>query len=290
MDKEGLASQGAHPYQGKRIVLTSKHDKLELVKPFFEQLVDCEVFEEKLDTDQLGTFSGEIERTEPPRETAIRKAKLGMSATGARIGIASEGSIGPDPAIAFLHSDIEYCLLVDEENEIVISEMHRSFEIVAVTIRAIPGQDLSEFLQRADFPNHALIVSPHESDKSNCIKGIRDNESLDRAISVCAELSPDGSVIIESDFRAMFSPSRQKNIAEAARLLAIRVANLCPQCQMPGWGRTGYEKGLHCSECGQHSPNAVRAEVLGCVKCDYTQRGNVIATEIDPAQCSFCNP
>lgn len=290
MNGLSFESHSTHPYQGKRIVLTSKHKKLGLIKPTLEQHIGCEIFEKNLDTDLLGTFSREIERTASPRETAIRKARFGMKASGARVGIASEGSIGPDPSLPFVHSDIEYLVLVDDENEIVIAETFRSFDIVAATITCVADQDLSEFLMRADFPHHALIVSPNAAGKSRYIKGIQDRESLDKAISECAEFSLDGSVIIESDLRAMYSPSRQKNIEQAAKLLALRVSNLCPECQMPGWGRIGFEKGLHCSDCGQHSADALRAEVLGCVKCQHQQIGKVLAQEIEPAQCLFCNP
>ena len=96
----------------------------------------CELFEVNLDTDQLGTFSGEIERIAPPLETAIQKARLGMKETGLLLGIASEGSVGPDPIVPFIHSNTEHLVLVDDEIGIVISETYRSFEITATTIMA----------------------------------------------------------------------------------------------------------------------------------------------------------
>jgi hypothetical protein len=54
-----------------------------------------------LDTDQLGTFSGEVPREGSMLDVAMRKARLGMSATGLPLGIASEGTFGPHPAIPF---------------------------------------------------------------------------------------------------------------------------------------------------------------------------------------------
>jgi hypothetical protein len=280
----------AHPYVDKRIALTTKHDKLRLIKPAFDEYVGCELFEVNLDTDQLGTFSGEIERHAPPRETAIHKARLGMRETGSLIGIASEGSVGPDPVVPFIHSNIEHLVLVDDQNGIVISEIHRSFEITAATITAAPDQDLTSFLEKADFPNHALIVRPNTKIKSNCIKGVNDLEQLQEAIAISSKLSPNGFVVIESDLRAMHSPSRQRNIEGVAKLLAKRVSQLCPNCQMPGWGRVGYEKGLNCSECELENPDAIRQEKLGCVKCDYIELGKVISSTLSPAQCNFCNP
>lgn len=280
----------AHPYVHKRIALTTKHDKLRFIKPAFDEYVGCELFEVNLDTDQLGTFSGEIERIAPPLETAIQKARLGMKETGLLLGIASEGSVGPDSVVPFIHSNIERLVLVDDEKGIVITETHRSFDITVATITAAPDQDLTSFLEKADFPNHALIVRPNTQIKSNCIKGITNYEQLMGAIDISSQLSPNGFVVIESDLRAMHSPSRQRNIEEVAKLLAMRVNLLCPNCQIPGWGRVGYEKGLNCSECELENPDAIRQEKLGCVKCDHVELGKVIASVLDPAQCNFCNP
>ena len=282
--------QSKHPYSGKRIILTSKHEKLKLIKPSFDRYIDCEISEIDLDTDQLGTFSGEIERVSPPRETAIHKARLGMASTGISIGIASEGSIGPDPIVPFVHSNIEYLTLVDDENDLIISETYRTFDITVATITTSPGQDISEFLKKANFPVHGLMVRPNIDDKSNCIKGIIEHTSLLEAIEASSRISPNGFVIIESDLRAIHSPSRQKNISQAANLLAIRVSQLCPQCQTPGWGRVGYEKGLKCLECEQVNSNAIRQEILGCVKCENVEPGKVISTSLDPSKCEYCNP
>lgn len=280
----------AHPYVHKRIALTTKHEKLTLIKPAFDEHVGCEIFEVNLDTDQLGTFSGEIERIAPTLETAIKKARLGMEETGLRLGIASEGSIGPDPMVPFIHSNIEHLVLVDDELGIVISETYRSFDINAATITVAPDHYLMDFLEKVDFPNHALIVRPDTQNKNNCIKGVTNEEQLMEAIQISSQLSPSGKVVIESDLRAMHSPSRQRNIEEVAKLLAKRVSQLCTNCNMPGWGRVGYEKGLYCSECGWDHPNAIRQEILGCVKCEYTEQGVVISTVLDPANCNFCNP
>lgn len=279
-----------HPYSQKEIALTTKHEKLKLIKPAFNEYIGCNIFEVTLDTDQLGTFSGEVARVAPPREIAIQKARLGMNSTGSPIGIASEGSIGPDPMVPFINSNIEHLVLVDDDQEIVISEVHRSFDIVAATISATLKTDLTDFLQKADFPNQRLIVRSSKKADGNCIKGIADPDELTEAIAKVSRSSPDGLVIVESDLRAMHSPSRQRNIAEVAKLLAIRVSQLCPDCQLPGWGRVGYEKGLYCSECGLDNPSAIRQEILGCVKCEHVELGMVISSELDPAQCNFCNP
>lgn len=280
----------AHPYFQGTIVLTTKHEKLRAIKPAFIELVGCEIIEANLDTDQLGTFSGEIERLAPPRETAIQKARLGMIETGLSIGIASEGSVGPDPIAPFLNSNIEHLVLVDDETQIVIHESYRSMEITVASAKVSPKDDLTPFLKKADFPAHRVIVHPNTPDIQECIKGIGTFEDLVIAIEKCAAVSPDGLAVVESDLRAMYSPSRQRNIEKAAQALARRVSQLCPDCRVPGWGRIGYEKGVKCTECGFINLEAVRQEILGCVSCEYHELGTIIATELDPARCQFCNP
>ncbi len=85
-------------YAGRRVCLTTLHGKERvLARPFFHglgaELVVC-----GCDTDQLGTFSGEIERAADPLSTCVRKAALGLEASGLRLGLASEGSFGPHPS------------------------------------------------------------------------------------------------------------------------------------------------------------------------------------------------
>jgi hypothetical protein len=271
-------------------LLTSKHQKLPLVAPHFQQSCGLLIVESAIDTDRFGTFAGEIERVGTPLETAIKKARFGLENTDYSIGLASEGSIAPDYLIPFVQSDIEIMVLVDTHNDIVISEVHRSFDITAVSKTVNLNEDLSEFLLSADFPNHHLIVQPNESHNGPIYKGIETLSELHDAIALAAEASTDNQVRIQSDLRANHSPSRRKNISEAARLLALRVGSLCPHCSIPGWGLKDYLRGLNCSACSLSLPDAVHREILGCVRCTDTELGSIIATEVAPASCPQCNP
>lgn len=279
-----------HPYANREAVLTSKHQKLRLIDSSFRETVGLEIIEVALDTDQFGTFSGEIERTLAPLEAAVAKARMGINETGILIGIASEGSIGPDPLIPFLTSDIEHIVLVDEESGIQISEVYRSFDIVADRIRCVPNQDLTDFLQRADFPHHQLIVKTERSFSPLAVKGISDLDELYAAIGKCSRESETGSVVIESDLRANRSPSRAQNIFQAGQLLSKRLGQLCPHCRTPGWGRVDYERGALCGSCSGYVETAIRAEINGCVQCDFREVGRAILTLVEPAQCPWCNP
>lgn len=282
-----------HPYHHHPIVLTSKHKKLTLIQPFFQDIAGLTVVEEDLDTDLLGTFSGEVERTSPPLETAIRKAELGIIKTGAQLGLASEGSIGPDPLIPLAISNIEHMVLVDKVRGIVISESFRSFEIVKVSEVVAPGENLEKLMFLAGFPEQKLIAKPNQVDsrgRPNPIKAISTRESLLDAIVKCGMQSKDGKARIEPDYRAHNSPSRAKNITKVAEMLATRVSRLCPACNCPGWGKVGYNYGLSCEACDTQDSTAVRQEVLGCASCDQKLAGVILATSLSPARCQQCNP
>jgi hypothetical protein len=267
--------------------MPTKHDKARLVSQHFDEILKMKVQEVSVDTDVLGTFTGEIERIGTPLETALKKARLGIEATGNPYAIASEGSVGPDPVLGFFNANIETMVFVDIELDIHIHTTIKSNEIIA-SKTTTSNNDLADFLKKADFPNHALIVKPNHGVGS--IKGIRDLVELEEAIRRSRDLSADGQAIIESDLRAMSSPSRQKNISTVALKLAQRIAQTCPECSLPGWGLTSYVRGVECSECGDFSEEAARQEILGCVSCEYTSLGAVINLTLDPSRCMSCNP
>lgn len=276
----------AHPYQSQTAVLTSKHQKLELIGAPLKSAVGMNLIEEALDTDQLGTFSGEIERVGSTLETAIKKAKLGMNATGLSLGVASEGSIGPDPFVPFLVSNIETVVFVDSELDIVVSETVRSMEIASASVKALPGQDLIEFLAKIGFPEQRVIARGSTAIE----KGIGSLDELGAAIQRLSPQSQNGEVLIEPDYRAMYSPTRRVNIQKAAQALAVRIASLCPECACPGWGKKDFVRGLICSDCGTSHQDAVARELQACVGCDYVQPGKLVAESLDPSRCSSCNP
>ena len=277
-----------HPYSGKSVALATLHEKGALIAPAFKEILQMVVEEVAIDTDSLGTFSGEIERVGSAKETALRKARLGMEASGSMRGLASEGSIGPDFFIPFIQSDVEIITFIDDELGIELVESYRSTEITAHTITIDSAVDLSEFLKKADFPHHKLIVRTSQKPITFCRKGIATEESLHSAITEGLQQVP--SLVIESDLRAHCSPSRGKNIAAAAEKLARRLRELCPECAAPGWGVVGYEKGLACAECGEISDDALKSEILGCTRCSFKQEGKTLAEVIDPSRCNLCNP
>ncbi|MHB8498233.1 MAG: DUF6671 family protein, partial [Acidimicrobiales bacterium] len=198
-----------HPYAGRVAVLSTKHAKLPLIGPPFQRAVGLQVDAVAVDTDTLGTFTGDIPRLGPPLETAIAKARLGMSAAGQALGIASEGSIGPDPAMPFVIADRELVVLVDDDTGIVVWETHTSWDIVTATTTVRPGENLEQFLTRAGFPAHQLIVRPNSGQAQPICKGIGNLGDLAAAVTECASVATDGLACVETDLRAHACPSRR---------------------------------------------------------------------------------
>jgi hypothetical protein len=159
--------------------MPTKHDKAKLVTKHFNEILAMQVQEVVVDTDVFGTFSGEIERVGTPLENAVKKARVGIENTGNPFAIASEGSVGPDPLFGFINANIETMVFVDNELGIQVHETIKSNEIVAATTTTIKS-NLEEFLKKADFPNHGLIVKPNSG--QGAIKGIRDLLGLEDAI------------------------------------------------------------------------------------------------------------
>jgi hypothetical protein len=267
--------------------MPTKHDKARLITKHFNDILAIQVQELVVDTDVFGTFSGEIERVGTPLETAVKKARVGIETTGNPFAIASEGSVGPDPFYGFINANIETMVFVDNELEIQVHETIKSNEIVAFTTTTLKT-DLGVFLKKADFPNHALIVKPQHG--IGAIKGVRTLQELEEAILRSRDASSDGEAIIESDLRAMCSPSRQKNIAAVGLKLVQRLSRTCPECQTPGWGLKAYIRGVECFQCGDLSEDAIKQEIMGCFKCEFTALGEVINVILDPSRCMSCNP
>lgn len=283
--------QRDHPYSGRIVMLSTKHDKLPLIAPPLERIVGLRIATIAVDTDILGTFTEDVPRLSSPLDTAIAKARLGMSATGQALGIASEGSIGPDPSFPFVIADRELVVLVDDEADIIVWESYIGRDIVAATATVRPGDNLQPFLTQADFPTHRLIVRPNDIGVQPIYKGIDSLERLTVAIDESAYAASDGRACIATDLRALACPSRQPIIAAAAERLAQRLAQRCPSCGAPGWGRIDVLIGVPCAWCGTEVPRP-RAEVEGCPACEYRTVRPVVAPEfrVDPGECPHCNP
>ena len=282
------------PYSGCCAILTTKHAKSLAIAPAFWENLQISMLEYTLNTDLLGTFSGEIEREGSMLDCARRKCEMGMETLGDKVeyGLASEGSFGHHPLIPFLPCHCEVLYFIDRKRGFHLHEftMTENTNYQMKTIESLEA--LHAFANSAKFPDHGIIVRANIwNDKSVIYKGIRNSEVLAAAFESSIKHSDDGKAWVEADMRAHMNPTRMSVIAEIAQKLSIRLATLCPNCEAPGWGKVRVEQGLKCRICS-HETEMVKSEIFGCTKCDYTEQKNRpdgIETA-EPQNCQFCNP
>lgn len=284
----------AHPYACQPVALATKHSKEQAIAPALARTPGLRVVvPDDLDTDQLGTFTGETDRPAPPDQTALLKAQLGIQATSLPRALASEGAFGPHPHAFLLAGAQEILAFVDTELGIEVVEQqlthHTNF---AHTTTATLDAAVLRFAERVGFPSHGLVVRPNAGHPNGTLtKGIRRRTALTGAIALAARTSPDGLARIETDMRAHHNPTRKRQIALLARRLAARLTTPCPACGTPGYGTVDAERGLPCTACATPT-EWIAVEIDGCTRCaDRTRRPRRDRlTAADPAHCPCCNP
>lgn len=277
-------------FKDRMLVIATMHKKEQVLTPILESGlgVKC-ILPDNFNTDQWGTFSGEIERTLDPISTARQKCLKAMELSGCDLGIASEGSFGPHPSLFFVHADDEFMILIDLKNkiEIISRELSTNTNFNAKTIHS--EKELLDFASLINFPSHGLILKG-TNDTNNLIhKGIVNQTELIQAFNDLKQ--KDLLVQVETDMRAMYNPTRMSVIETVAKKLIKKVQSTCPNCQMPGFDITDIQAGLLCSFCEKPTKSTI-AYISVCSHCDFTKKHMYPngKTKEDPMYCDFCNP
>jgi hypothetical protein len=277
-------------FQQRKLVIATKHGKESVIAPLVEDAlgVQCMVLE-SFDSDQFGTFSGEVKRNQDALEAARMKCHAAMDASGCDLAIASEGSFGPHPIYFFAQADDEIVVFMDRKNGIEIWARELSTE-TNFNGKAISNWDeLLNFAETVSFPSHALIVRESADGVNNINKGIADKESLEGAFNLLMERC--GAAYVETDMRAMHNPMRMKVIEQATKKLVSKILSVCPSCSWPGFDVTNHKSGLPCSDCGMPT-QSILSHIYCCVACGFSRehfypRGK----ETEEARyCDYCNP
>ncbi|HAT1658553.1 TPA: hypothetical protein RG395_002770 [Legionella pneumophila] len=277
-------------YQNQRVLLASKHQKEKAIQPPFEEKLGCTIhIPVDYDTDQFGTFTGEIPRKASAYETLIQKAKAAAQQFGYRYVISSEGSFGPHPQLYFCPADTELMAFVDLDNDLIIAEHELSTETNYGHIDISDQDDYEAFLDKAKFPSHGIIIRTLDSENHFIEKGIRDRDYLKTAIKKAFDFSP--RIRLETDMRAMMNPLRMNTINKLAVKLVHRIQQHCPQCHTPGFGKISAEGHLTCVSCGTPT-ELYHRKVLNCLKCEFkTYQARDDGLEFaDQRYCPYCNP
>lgn len=275
-------------YRNEPVLLASKHEKERVIRPIFDEKIGCRLYTSDFDTDQFGTFTGEIPRAHSAYETCILKARTAAIAADCLFSIASEGSFGPHPSLPFFASDHEMMVFVDLKNNWVIAEqlITQKTNYQMLTLQA--GTDIEAFLRSVHFPSHALTLQTKHS-KEIIGKGIQDLKRLDSLIKT--GFSKADELLLATDMRAMMNPTRMEAISVLAEKLALRILSCCPACKAPGFGFVSTTEYLSCSLCDAPTSRH-RFELWGCVSCENKEKKPRPdhLEQASPSHCNYCNP
>lgn len=281
-------------FQNRTAVLASMHKKEEVIAPAMREALDIElIVPEGFNSDEFGTFSGEIKRLGSQLDAARLKAEQALVFSNQTLAIASEGSFGAHPVVPFFPFNREIVLLKDKENDIEIIGMATSTEANFKSSRVYTLDEAQTFAESIGFPETGLIMKAKETSNNNSeiIKGITTVGQLQESFDLLLPLSEDKGVYLETDLRAMYNPKRMKVIEAATKDLVKHMRSLCPECSWPGFQLTERVKGLPCSWCSLPT-DLIKAHVYACKKCGYSKRDTFPNGDktADPGNCNFCNP
>ena len=215
-------------FRGRSVALLTKHGKAAVIAPVLAELDLTVVHSEDFDTDTLGTFSGEVERTLSPLECARTKAKLACKFTGLDIGLGSEGSFGGGPLPGLLNWDSELLVLHHAANDFeIVAQAAGPVSLVPIEIASL--EDLEEKLWPHD-PQQAWIMRPH----NHVIKGLYGEANIAGHLRILSLVDQDGRlkvpVRIEPDLRSDAQSAGSKYIRQAAKQLV----ETCSSHVVPG--------------------------------------------------------
>ncbi|HEU0206055.1 MAG TPA: DUF6671 family protein [Pseudolysinimonas sp.] len=281
-------TQRATPYAGRLVAFATMHGKERLAAAPFEQHLGARVIAPPgLNTDELGTFAGDIPRTLSPLDAARTKARRGMERAGTRLGLASEGTFAGE--FGPIH-DTEVLLFLDDDLGIEIVESSTVISPLAGPRVITDTESGLAYAALVGFPEQAVIVSVAGASPA-WYKDIRTLDELTTTLDTAFAGATDADaaeVLIQPDYRAHACPSRAQHLRELAARLAQRLGTPCPACGAPGWGQIATRR-LPCRECGEPT-NGFAPGPYGCGRCPHTTAPLGSVTTAGPEWCDACNP
>ena len=276
-------------YDGQAAALLTQHGKETLMGPILAASFGCEVRRvDGYDTDQLGTFSGEIKRLDNQIETARKKARLGLELSGLQLGIASEGAFISDPFSGLVPWNIEVVVWLDTPSQLEVIGIAQG-PTLSLHQAVRTWSELEVFAGYAAFPSHHLVMRPDSESDQRIFKGISTWDQLKQTFNACQNQSSNGRVYVEHDLRAFSHPTRQAMIKNAVEDLVKKFQSLCPRCEAPGYGITGHRSGLPCRSCGSQT-NSPLSFTFSCNACQFSEEKSTNEKFSDPSRCDVCNP
>lgn len=258
-----------HPYEHERVGLATIHGKELAIAPPFRRLLGAEiVVAPDLDTDTLGTFSGEVARPGPIVETCMIKAELAFRTLDVDCAIASEGSYGPIDRVPLKPAGVEVMAFIDRRRGIKIIETLATHRTNWRLLRFKAGDpEAAAAVTALGFPGSGVFVIA-SSDASRPVKDLARLDDVVSAVDQEANRSDDGLAIVIADMRAHRNPMRMKVLRALSWKLARRLHCLCPVCSAPGFGHIDSRRGLPCEDCSGPT-HWIDFEIDGCAACGH---------------------
>ena len=276
-------------WRGRRLAVATRHGKARALRIPLRRVLGARVFTPRdLDTDALGTFSGEIARTAPPLATAAQKARLALQAAPAAFAaLASEASFGPDPVLGFVPLHHEWLVCVPAAAPAVVIAVGLATHATQFARHDLSADGVADadWLARTRFPEHALILRA-QSEPARLWRALRSHTALDAALQAARDTG--AALQLETDMRAHLNPLRMQHLRRLGMHLALRLATACPDCGAAGFGLQAFNAGLPCRICGSPTEQ-IGSERHGCAWCGH-QRVQPRAGCADPSCCPQCNP
>lgn len=283
-------------FRNRVVVIATMHRKEEAIAPILQTHLGVKpTVPPHFNTDQFGTFTRDVKRLADQRDTARLKLEQALKQTQQTLGIASEGSFGPHPAVPIVPLNRELVMFRDRDSglEVVGEATSTDTNFSHATVTSVEAA--WEFAEKALFPSHGLVVMPdantHGSEASDrpLFKGILEPEELEEKVSWM--VAKFGQAHLETDMRAMVNPTRMQVIAQATEDLVRKLQQHCPACGIPGFAVSEYRKGLPCAWCGLPTQLPLMS-IARCHACGHQEEtlhphGETTA---DPGQCPSCNP
>ena len=276
---------------GQPILIATQHGKEQVLGPLLEQGLQLKPsVPSSFNTDQWGTFSGEIPRTHSALDTLrLKGTEAAKAFPDYPFILVSEGSFGPHPVIPFVMADDELLLFYDCIHQREIIQRHISLHTNFNGTIIKEWTALVQFAQQVHFPEHALILKVQTPAGTWMEKGINRWEQLKSAFHRLSQIS--NQIHVETDMRAHYNPTRMRVIEEAGKLLINKLKTLCSACKAPGFAQTHAIPGLPCAWCAQPTQSTLKA-IYSCTVCHHQEEivfPHQKQTE-DPRYCDYCNP
>jgi hypothetical protein len=282
-----------HPYAGKIVGLATIHAKERAIEAPFRRLLGARIeVAPGVDTDVLGTFSGEIARPASQVEVTDMKARMTFAAMDVDCSVASEGSYGPIFKTPLKPAGVEILTFVDRKlgtRIIQTLSTHRT-NWRMLYFRSGEEERVVRELKELGFPGFGVFAMQND-DWLTVAKNLGTIDQVIAAVNRQAEASADGLCLVIPDMRAHRNLLRMKVIRATAWKLARQLAVLCPKCEAPGFGHIHSRRGLRCEGCKQPT-HWIQNEIDGCSACGHAvarprKDGRKFASKLT---CPTCRP